>query len=132
MQPAPELVATFDELLPRPPAGPRHVFGHPAAFVNGNLFMGLFQDRLILRLPDAERPKLMAAGARPFEPMAGRPMREYVELSSALLDDRRRLRAWTALAFAYGKSLPPKAPKPKRKAAAGKPKKSARGAAKKK
>jgi len=35
----------------------------------------------MLRLSDEDRAKfLRLPGAKPFEPMAGRPMREYVEL----------------------------------------------------
>jgi hypothetical protein len=45
----PELVETFDTVLP-PPAERRLMFGYPAAFVNGNMFMGLWQEHLVLRL----------------------------------------------------------------------------------
>jgi hypothetical protein len=46
-----ELVAKFDEVMPGPPATKRKMFGFPAGFVNGNMFMGLFEDSMILRLP---------------------------------------------------------------------------------
>ena len=46
-----ELVATFDEVMPGAPATKRKMFGFPAGFVNGNMFMGLFEESMILRLP---------------------------------------------------------------------------------
>ena len=40
----PALIETFDAVLPGAPAERRSMFGYPAAFVNGNLFMSLFED----------------------------------------------------------------------------------------
>jgi len=37
------LIETFNSVVPGPPVVPRKMFGYPAAFVNGNLFMSLFQ-----------------------------------------------------------------------------------------
>lgn len=39
-KPAPETIATFEAVLPGAPAERRMMFGYPAAFVNGNVFMG--------------------------------------------------------------------------------------------
>lgn len=62
----------------------RPMFGNPAAFVNRNMFSGLFGDELFVRLPEAERTVLLREpGAHLLEPMAGRPMREYVVLPAA-------------------------------------------------
>jgi TfoX/Sxy family transcriptional regulator of competence genes len=108
---APEsLVALFDEVAPRDaPAQRRQMFGYPAVFVNGNLFAGLHQEHLMLRLPDAERAEFLALpGALPFEPMPGRPMKEYVVAPAALLGDPDGLRAWLDRAMRYAVTLPPK------------------------
>lgn len=108
----PELVAKFDELAPAPPVQKRQMFGYPACFVNGNLFMSLFADRLVLRLPDAEREALLKLkGAERFEPMPGRPMKEYVMAPPSLLSSPRKLEPWIAKSLAYGASLKPKKPK---------------------
>ena len=105
----PWLIQTFEEVFPGPPAVARKMFGYPAAFVNGNMFSGLFQDQLILRLPEESRKELLAVpGAKPFEPMPGRAMREYVVAPPALFEDRKRLSSWVGKALAYGASLPPK------------------------
>src|SRR5205823_5011727 len=56
MKPSPpKLIALFDDVVPGPPAERRKMFGYPAAFVNGHLFMGLFEDVLMLRLGEADR-----------------------------------------------------------------------------
>ena len=109
-----ELVATFDEVMPGPPATKRKMFGFPAGFVNGNMFMGLFEDSMILRLPPESREELIQRhGGKPFAPMAGRVMKEYVALPESLIRDREKLSAWVAKALDHGESLEPKAAKAK-------------------
>lgn len=109
-----QLVATFDEVMPGPPATKRKMFGFPAGFVNGNMFMGLFEDRMILRLAPESRDELIQAqGGKPFAPMAGRVMKEYVVLPDAIIRDRRQLSSWVGKALVYGESLMPKAAKGK-------------------
>jgi len=111
-KPSEELTRTFAEVTPGPPATPRKMFGFPAAFINGNMFMGLHQEDMVLRLPDDARTELLRTnGARIFEPMPGRPMREYVVVPPALLKDRTKLSAWARRALDYGSSLPPKVKK---------------------
>jgi TfoX/Sxy family transcriptional regulator of competence genes len=112
-----ELVATFNAVVPGPPAEARKMFGYPACFINGNMFMGLFQDKMIVRLPDDERAALAKLGAKPFEPMPGRAIREYVTVPTALLGNRAQLAAWTAKALRYGASLAPKSKTGKRSSA---------------
>jgi TfoX/Sxy family transcriptional regulator of competence genes len=88
----------------------RKMFGYPAAFVNGKLFAGLHQESFILRLPQAEREKLQREhGANVFEPMAGRPMREYVVLPQAVLSDRDAVGGLLARSIDYTAALPSKA-----------------------
>ncbi|MEA2590943.1 MAG: hypothetical protein QOD62_774 [Actinomycetota bacterium] len=108
----PELVEVFEAVFPGPPAVARQMFGYPAGFVNGNMFMGLHQHNMVLRLPDGPRAELLAMeGAATFEPMAGRPMKEYVVVPATLLAAPEALEAWVAKALAHGASLPAKAAK---------------------
>ena len=104
----PSLIATFDKVMPGPPAERKLMFGYPAAFVNGNMFMSLFGSSLILRLPEHARAKLIAEGGHLFEPMKGRPMREYVAVPAPMLHDVRTVKTWITQSFEFGKSLPPK------------------------
>lgn len=113
-RPAPDkLKQVFEKAIQSfPEAEPRKVFGYPAAVVNGHMFAGLHQEDLILRLSEADRANLLKCpGAKLFEPMPGRPMREYVVVPPSLLDSETLLNTWLEKALTYTRSLPPKAPK---------------------
>jgi TfoX/Sxy family transcriptional regulator of competence genes len=86
----------------------RRMFGYPAAFTNTQMFASLFQDQMILRLTEADRAALAAKGGRPFEPMPGRSMREYMTVPDGVRESPPALREWLAKAQAYASSLPPK------------------------
>jgi TfoX/Sxy family transcriptional regulator of competence genes len=92
----------------------RQMFGYPAGFVGGNMVTGLHQESWIVRLPDAERTPRLAAGWTTFEPMAGRPMREYLALPVEVATDPDAARAMVELAADYVRTLPPKVPKPRK------------------
>jgi TfoX/Sxy family transcriptional regulator of competence genes len=118
MRPAPEHMKTLFERVvgPLPEAKIRKMFGYPAAFVNGNLFSGLFDDYMMLRLsPDDLKAFFKLDGTRPFAPMPGRPMREYAVVPPALLKSDADLFEWLGKAYDYAKSLPPKKPKKKKR-----------------
>ncbi len=109
--PAPEeMVDLFENAMKDlPTAEPRKMFGYPAAFANGNLFAGLFQQDMFLRLSDTDRASFRSEyGARLFEPMPGRPMRGYVLVPRYVLSSHGLLRSWLGKAIAYVKTLPPK------------------------
>jgi len=97
------------------PVDYRPMFGCPAYFTGGNMFAGVWQESLMLRLPDDQRDLARAAGATPFEPMPGRPMKEYVALPASMLEDRAAVADWVGRAAAYAASLPPKQKKPRSK-----------------
>jgi TfoX/Sxy family transcriptional regulator of competence genes len=85
------------------------MFGYPAAFINGNMFLGLFQDDRILRLPEILRGEFLNRdGAKMFEPMPGRPMREYVAVPPRVMANKKELASWVSRALEYGESLKPK------------------------
>ena len=104
------LVALFDRVAPEGAGVTRRkMFGWPAAFVNGNLCCGLHRETLMLRLSPPDLAEFLALpGARPFEPMPGRPMRGYAVAPEALLADEPALHGWLARAHAFTASLPPK------------------------
>jgi TfoX/Sxy family transcriptional regulator of competence genes len=146
---APEsLVLRFGQALPRDPAIERRsMFGYPCAFFQGHMFCGLFEDQFIVRLPEAERVAfLKQPGAKVFEPMPGRPMKEYVLIPPAVVERDALLGGWLRQSLDYVGGLPPRAKKPKKapvarpakaprsgmkKAAVARPKKPSRPAAKK-
>lgn len=89
----------------------RKMFGFPAAFIAGNMTAGLHQETVMVRLPDTERQERIAEGWSLFEPMPGRPMREYVALPPEVAADVEATRRWIERAAAHVRTLPPKAPK---------------------
>jgi len=86
------------------------MFGNLGAFVQGNMFMGLFGADIGVRLAPTDAEALRAIeGARPFGP-AERPMGGYVTLPPALIGTPGGTR-WVMAALAHVAALPPKIPK---------------------
>ena len=106
-------IAWFDELLPqRPEVERKPMFGNLAGFAGGTMFLCLFGDDVAVRLDEAGRAELLAEeGAAPFEPMPGRPMKEYVVLPAAWRDEPERARRWVERSADYAVTIPPKQPK---------------------
>lgn len=102
-----------------PGAETRSMFGQYGALIADRMFAGTFEDLVVMRLPEPERLLYMRAfGGRAFEPMPGRPMKEYVAAPADVLHDDATLLAWMKRAAAYTKTLPPKKDKGGRKAVA--------------
>ena len=105
------LIDLFEKSVPAAPSvSRRKMFGYPAAFANGNLFIGLHQNDFIMRLSEDDRARFgKAYGERIFEPMPGRRMREYVRLPDELLSDARKRAAWFGRSLEYAEGIRPKA-----------------------
>jgi hypothetical protein len=105
----PDLVRRFDEIAELlPEAHRRQMFGYPTCVVNGNLFMGLHQDHFFLRLGEMDRAEFVSRfGAGPFEPMPGRPMKEYLVVPPTVLGGPE-IGGWASRAFSFAQSLPRK------------------------
>lgn len=104
------LIDLFDKSVPSGSGiSRRKMFGYPAAFANGNLFIGLHQDDFIIRLSEQDRACFRAEfGERTFEPMKGRPMHEYVRLPEALMADADNRAAWIKRSLGYAEAIAPK------------------------
>ncbi len=102
----------FRSLVPdEPGVETKPMFGNLGAFVNGNMFMGLFGSDVGLRLDEPDNSKLRATpGARPFGP-SERPMGGYVTLPADWT--ARKAKPWIMKAHATAAALPPKVPKKK-------------------
>ena len=95
------------------------MFGNLGAFVNGNMFAGLFGGAVGVRLiDDASREELAATqGTGPFGP-AERPMGGYLALPQSWVTQPKLAASWVSTAMTQVAALPPKAakrakPKPK-------------------
>lgn len=106
-------IAAFAEALPDDSfVERRQMFGYPCAFVNGNMFCGLHEANICVRLGEEQAKARIAAGAaNVFAPMAGRVMKEYVAVPASDCADASRLALWLREAFAYTRALPGKVPK---------------------
>lgn len=114
-KPAPELVARFEDVLARvatPETTRRPMFGHPCAWVGGNMATGLFAQQWWVRLPPNELASVLAAGeATTFQVMPGRDMQGYAVMPDDVVEDDALVDAWVGRALAYTATLPPKEPK---------------------
>lgn len=97
----------FRSLVPEGPGVEvKPMFGQLGAFVNGNMFAGLFAPTIGVKLDDADRAELAALpGTGPFGP-AERPMGGYLALPSEM--DADEARSWVERAREYVATLPPK------------------------
>jgi hypothetical protein len=102
----------FEALVPgRPEVTIKPMFGNLGAFVNGNMFMGLFGSSVGVKLPHSECAALLAVeGSGPFGP-SDRPMGGYVSLPPEW--SGAEAQPWVTKALEYVAGLPPKAPKGK-------------------
>ena len=97
---------------PDPRVEVKPMFGNLGAFVNGNMFMGLFGDQVGVKLPPEELPDLLAQpGGGPFGP-AERPMGGYALLPESFTEETAG--AWTTKALMLVATFPPKKPKSRR------------------
>jgi TfoX/Sxy family transcriptional regulator of competence genes len=120
-KPPQELVDYFDSVIPDGPAPVdfKPMFGGPCYWTGGNMFAAIHQESMIVRLGEEDRQVLLREpGAALFEPMEGRPMREYVVIPPQIVADREAVRFWLAKGLAFTASLPPKVKKPRKPRAA--------------
>ncbi len=87
----------------------RPMFGNISAFVNGNMFAGLFGNDLFVRLSEESRKELLGEkGASLLEPMKGKPMKEYVVIPKAWQNQHETARLWVTRSLDWASRLPPK------------------------
>jgi TfoX/Sxy family transcriptional regulator of competence genes len=90
------------------------MFGGLCFMLNGNMVAGMSRHGLLVRVGKDQHPQaLTRPGARPME-MSGRSMAGYVVVDPPPRDERA-LRDWVELGVAFVRTLPPKAPKSKRR-----------------
>jgi hypothetical protein len=108
-----EAKARFRALISEAPGVEiKPMFGSVGAFVNGNMFAGLFGEDIGVKLDEAGLAELRRMpGSGPFGP-AERPMNGWLSLPPDLPD--ADLSAWTDRARDHIATLPPKVKKPKK------------------
>jgi TfoX/Sxy family transcriptional regulator of competence genes len=112
-KPTPDARALFDSLVPADDrVQVKPMFGNLGAFVNGNMFMGIFGPDVGLKLESADQKALREQGGQPFGP-AERPMSGYVSLPPAFT--AAAARPWVDRSIAFVSGLPPKVAKPSKR-----------------
>ena len=100
----------FRSILPDDPGITiRPMFGNISAFVNGNMFAGLFGNDLFVRASGESRKELLGKkGASLLEPMKGKSMKEYVVIPKAWRNQPEMVRLWVTRSLDWTSRLPPK------------------------
>jgi TfoX/Sxy family transcriptional regulator of competence genes len=108
------LVEAFGEIVPDddPRVERRKMFGYPCAFASDNMFIGLHQENMLMRLPEGDRERFLEQyKTEIFQPFPGRIMKEYVVVPHALVRDPETLEPWIRRSLNYAASVKPKAKK---------------------
>lgn len=108
-----EAKARFRSVIPDAPGVEvKPMFGNLGAFVNGNMFAGLFGDQIGVKiLDDGARAELAAIdGVGPFGPEE-RPMGGYLSLPASWSGESEQAGFWVSRALEGVAALPPKPPK---------------------
>jgi len=99
----------FRSLIPElPGVEVKPMFGQLGAFVNGNMFAGLFGSQVGVKLGADELAELAAAGGGPFGPEE-RPMGGFLTLPETFSGEEAT--GWVEKAVAHIGALPPKVKK---------------------
>lgn len=116
-KPTDEVKDFFRSVVPDiPTVEVKPMFGNLGAFVNGNMFAGLFGSTIGVRLVDPSSEKTLRGieGTGPFGP-ADRPMGGYTALPPAWNSDPERVSEWIQTALSEVGALPAKQSKPRKK-----------------
>jgi TfoX/Sxy family transcriptional regulator of competence genes len=82
------------------------MFGNISAFVNGNMFFGVFGNDLFVRLSSEDQSELLKEkGSSMLEPMKGKPMKDYVVLPKSWRARPETLRSWISKSLEWSSKL---------------------------
>jgi hypothetical protein len=111
-----DLVDLFHHLAPSgPQIEKRKLFGCLCAFLNGNMFFGLFQQSMLFRLPPADLAAFLdQPGTAYFEPLAGCKSKHTVVCNDPFAFTEAELADWVQCALHHAAQLPPKIKKAKK------------------
>jgi TfoX/Sxy family transcriptional regulator of competence genes len=113
-KPPEELKARFAAVLARHgDVTSKLMFGFPAGFVHGNMFAGLFENSVTVKLGSEQSDRFRALGGTDFAPMPGRVMSGFLVVPPSARDSEDELATWVEAALNYVRTLPPKEPKPR-------------------
>ncbi len=109
-RPDKESVDLFQSLVPKDDrVTVRPMFGNISAFVNGNMFFGVFGNDLFVRLSSEDQLELLKnKGSSMLEPMKGKPMKDYVVLPKTWRAKPETLRSCISKSLEWSTKSPAK------------------------
>jgi len=104
-----EIVDLYERVIKNYICEKRQMFGFPVSFINNNMFAGVFEDGIFMRLNPADKEAILKEfdETSPFTPM-GRTMKEYVFGPGSLFEIPDFCDKWLGKSYAFVSSLPPK------------------------
>ncbi|MEE8045566.1 MAG: TfoX/Sxy family protein [Dehalococcoidia bacterium] len=112
------LIERIDGLLSIAPVRRKNMFGTSAWFLESNdmMFAGAWGEGIMVRIGEEQTKLLIDSGeADAFDPMGGKPMREYVLLGGERIAEDDDLLNWLDQASEFASTLPPKKAKSRKK-----------------
>jgi TfoX/Sxy family transcriptional regulator of competence genes len=116
-KPSPELIELLGSKMGAFTATKKTMFGSPVYFANDQMFTGVHQDNIFIRLSENDRNEFLGKykEAVTFEPMKGRKMKEYVVVPPSVYENDGVFFQWIKRSLNYTMALPPKQNKIKKK-----------------
>ena len=111
LKPDPVMLERVEGTLTSRPVASRKMFGTTAWFLNANsqMFASVWGDGICVRVGAEEATSLVERGeASRFDPMGGRPMREYVLIEADEVAEDDELASWLDRAEAFAATLAPR------------------------
>ena len=97
-----------DAITGRDGLSERKMFGGLCLMIHGNMFAGVINDELMLRVgPDNSDALLARPGARPMD-FTGKPMKGYLYVEPSAFATPDGLNDWLGHALSFVDTLPPK------------------------
>ena len=114
------LIERVDGLLSIAPVHRKNMFGTSAWFLESNdmMFAGAWGEGVMVRIGEQRTSSLIKSGeAEPFDPMGGKPMREYVYvyLNREQIAEHGELLDWLDEESEFSGYLPPKKQRSRKK-----------------
>ncbi len=91
----------------------KHFFSGAAAYANGRICISLTPVGLAMKLPEAERARMLEQGGEPLRYFPGAPVKKsYAVAPAGLLEDEAELKLWARKSIDHAVTLP--LPKPRK------------------
>ncbi len=109
-RPSENLVRLLNDSLQGVECEKKKMFGQYAFFMNGNMFCGVHQSSIFLRMAREDLEEAMSRYSElgKFEPREGMVMKEYLQASPEFVRDLELFRELLKKSVEYARNLPPK------------------------